>query len=90
MEQHHDGTVKRFNWLCERERFLNNLESLRQTASDMALKLSQLEKLYEEIQLNRADTHSLRAQINRTARQFDLQPIQQRRLRQWQGKKVQR
>lgn len=66
---------KRSTLLVEREKFLVNLEALRQTSREMRAKLDQMERVFAEIGNLRAEVHALRTQINLTAERLGLQPV---------------
>jgi len=70
---------KKFGFLVEKEKLINNLETARKISENMFVLTEQLAIMFEELSFARADTRSLKAKLNRTAIEFGLQPIPIRR-----------
>lgn len=70
---------KRFHWLVEQEKFRNNIETLQRTSEELAAKREELNRLFAETQLTRAETRSLRILLNRTALRLGLEPLPSRK-----------
>jgi hypothetical protein len=81
MEQHHQGRTsyaepaEEFNFMVERRKFLRNVEALRKTSGETIVIIHELECLFEELEVTKAEMHSLKTNINITAKKFGLQPI---------------
>jgi len=60
----------------EREKFFNHLISLGSLAVEMAVVSRELKRLHEESDLLHAEVRALKAQLNETAVQVGLQPLQ--------------
>jgi hypothetical protein len=66
---------KRFVWLSETEKFLNNLELLRRSSKVMSEKTRELNTLFEDIEFNLADSRLIQAKLNETAIQVGLSSL---------------
>jgi hypothetical protein len=56
-----------------------NVEALRKTSDKTFVIIRELECLFEELAVTKAEIHSLQANINMTAKKFGLQPIPRKR-----------
>lgn len=68
--------------MVERRKFLRNAEALRKTSDETFAILRELECLFEELTVTKAEIDSLEANINITAEKFGLQPISTKRTSQ--------
>jgi hypothetical protein len=66
----------------ERQKFLRNVEALRKTSDETFAIIRELECLFEELEVTKAEIHSLETNINITAKKFGLQPIPRDRRNQ--------
>jgi hypothetical protein len=58
------------------------VEALKRTSDEAFVIIRELECLFEELAMTKAEIHSLEANINCTAKKFGLQPIPTRRRNQ--------
>ena len=79
--QNHNGSGAKPGWTAERQRLLDNLLALRETSLDLARKTEELKNLMAVLDLNMADAHSIRVNLNRTAIRLRLQPIGARKTK---------
>jgi hypothetical protein len=71
---------KKFIFLVEHEKFLNNLEAVRRKSEQISLLTHQLKNLFEELACATEDTRSLKSELNLAASRIDLQPIPAKRI----------
>lgn len=64
-----------FNFMTEREKFLNVLTALKKTSDEMSAGVEKLHRLQQEVKFRQADLLALEVKLSSMAVKYGLQPI---------------